>query len=68
MEFHGAGHGKGPCDHIGGVNKGKADQAVKKWKYVIQNTVDFFEQTKQDTSVIAFFYVSIEDYEIFESF
>ena len=63
-----AGHGKGPCDPIGGVAKRKADQAVKNGKYVMQDATDFFEQAKQDTSAIVFSYVSIEDYEISEKF
>ena len=63
-----AGHGKGPCDPIGGVAKRKADQAVKNGKYVVQDAIDFFEWAKQDVSAIAFSYVSIEDYEISEKF
>ena len=42
----------------------QADQAVENGKYVIQDETDFFEWAKQDTSAIAFSYVSIEDYEI----
>ena len=34
----------------------------------MQDTADFFEWAKQDTSAIAFSYVSIEDYEISEKF
>ena len=63
-----AGHGKGPCDPIGGVVKRKADQAVKNGKYVIQDAIDFAEWEEQDTSAIAFSYVSIEDCEISEEF
>ena len=65
MEDH---HGKGPCEPIGGVAKRKTDQAVKNGKYVTQDATDFFEWAKQDTSAIAFSYVSIEDYEISEKF
>ena len=63
-----AGYGKGPCYPIGGMTKRKADQAVKNGKYVIQDAIDFFEWAKQDTSTIAFSYVSVEDYEISENF
>ena len=35
---------------------------------VIQDAIGFFEWAKQDTSAIAFSYVSIEDYEISEKF
>ena len=62
------GHGKDPCDPIGSVAKQKADGAVKNVKYVIQDAIDFFDSAKQDTSSIAFSYVSIEDYEISEKF
>ena len=66
--FIDAGHGKGPCDPIRGVVKRKADQAVKNGKYVIQDAIDFVEWEEQDTSAIAFSYVSIEDYESLKSF
>ena len=62
------GLGKGLCDLIGGVAKRKTDEALKNGKCVMQDTTDFFEWAKQDTSVIAFSYVSIEDYEISEKF
>lgn len=58
-----AGHGKGPCDPIGGVAKRKADQAVKNGKYVIQDATDFYEWAKQDASAIVYSYLSTEDYE-----
>ena len=64
----GTGHGKGPCDPIGSVAKRKADQVVKNGKYVVQDSITFFEWAKQDTSAIAFPYVCIEDYEISEKF
>ena len=38
-----AGHGKGPCDPIGGTAKHKADPAVKNGKFVIQDAVDFYD-------------------------
>ena len=63
-----AGHRKGRMTPIGGMAKRNADQAVKNEKYVIQDAIDFFEWAKQDTSTIAFSYVSIEDYEISEKF
>ena len=67
-DFMEAGHGKRPCDPIGDVAKQKADWAVKNGKYVIQDAIDFFDWSKQDTSAIAFSYVSIGDYEISEKF
>ena len=41
-----AGHGKGPCDGIGGATKRNADQASKAGKYTIQDAHDFFEWTQ----------------------
>ena len=56
-----AGHGKGSCDPIGDVAKQKADRVVKNGKCVIQDAMDFFDWTKEDTSAMTFCYVSIED-------
>lgn len=41
-----AGHGKGPCDGLGGVTKRMADQAMKSGKAVIQEASDFFAWTQ----------------------
>ena len=43
-------------------------KAVKNEKYVIQDVIDFSDWAKQDTSAIAFSYISIEDFEIPEKF
>lgn len=40
--FFEAGHGKGPCDGLGGSTKRLADQAVKSGKVIIQDANDFF--------------------------
>ena len=37
-----AGHGKGPCDGVGGTVKRLADDAIKQNKVVIQDASDFF--------------------------
>ena len=63
-----SGHGKGPCDPIGGVAKRKADQAIINGGFIIQDAIDFFEWAKQDSSSKKFSYLSIEDYEISEKF
>ena len=65
MELHGAGHGKGPCDPIGGTAKRKADLAVKNDKAVIQDAMDFFTWAKesQGQSAIEFFFISTYDYQ-----
>ena len=38
-----AGHGKGPCDPIGGTAKHKANQAVKNGRFVIQDAGEFYD-------------------------
>ena len=43
-----AGHGKGPCDGIGGSTKRMADQAMKSGKAVIQDAMDFFAWTQSE--------------------
>ena len=43
-----AGHGKGPCDGIGGCTKRMADQAMKSGKAVIQDAKDFFGWTQSE--------------------
>ena len=51
-----SGHGKGPCDPVGGTAKRKADLAVKNDKVVIQNTHHFFAlaMERQETSATRF--------------
>jgi len=63
-----SGHGKGPCDPIGGTAKRKADQAVKNGKFVIQDASDFYEWAKNDSTTITYSYISVEDYEKSENF
>ena len=43
-----AGHGKGPCDGIGGSTKRNADQAIKSGKVLIQDARDFHAWTQGD--------------------
>ena len=42
-QFFEAGHGKGPCDGVGGTTKRLADSAVKCQTVIIQNAEDFYE-------------------------
>ena len=58
-----SGHGKGPCDPIGGTAKRKADQAVKNGKCAIQDVLDFYDWAKSNSTAITYTYISIEDYE-----
>ncbi|CAC5426436.1 unnamed protein product [Mytilus coruscus] len=53
-----AGHGKGPCDGVGGTAKRLADIAARQQKVVIQTPVDFFNWGKsQETSNITHIFV-----------
>ena len=65
-----AGHGKGPCDPIGGTAKRKADLAVKNEKAIIQDAQDFFKwaKTTEDASLIKFTFLSRKEYEDAKSF
>ena len=65
-----AGHGKSPCDPIGGTAKRKADYAVKHAKAVIQDAQDFYQwaKTTEVTSKIKFYFLSSEEYEKAASF
>ena len=45
-----AGHGKGPCDEIGGTAKRLADDAIKQEKVIIQDAQDFFAWADQTQS------------------
>lgn len=47
--FFEAGHGKGPCDGLGGSTKRMADEAMKSGKVVIQDASDFFAWTQSPT-------------------
>jgi hypothetical protein len=60
-----AGHGKGPCDGIGGTTKRMADAAVNSGKHVIQDAEDFYSWAKKSTmQEVNFFYVSNEECEL----
>ena len=61
-------YGKGPWHSFRGKINHKVDQKVKNGKYIIQGTVNFYELSKQDPSVMKLIYLSREDYEISELF
>ena len=65
-----AGHGKGPCDPIGGTAKRKADLAVKNEKAFIYDAKDFYQwaKTTEYASSIKFTFLSSEEYENGASF
>lgn len=53
-----AGHGKGPCDGVGGTAKRLADMAVKRHSAIIQSADDFFQWGKtQENSALKFIFV-----------
>ena len=56
------GHGKGPCDGVGGSVKRMADEAVRQQKVTIQDASDFFAwmQQHQSSSSVSFSFVSKE--------
>lgn len=57
------GHGKGPCDGVGGTTKRNADNAVKQGKVLIQDATDFFLWAKQHERGIQYDFVSEQEYE-----
>ncbi|XP_071956012.1 uncharacterized protein [Antedon mediterranea] len=62
-DYFEAGHGKGPCDGIGGTVKRLADEAVKRGAAVIQDAHDFFAWACQEreNSRIEYFFVTNEE-------
>jgi hypothetical protein len=60
-----AGHGKGPCDGVGGAIKRYADIAVKKGE-IIGNGEDFFQWAKDKNEKMSCIYVSHADVSIAE--
>ena len=58
-----SGHGKGPCDPIGGTAKRKADIPVKNDKAVIQDADDIYNWAKDNESVIKFYFKTFTNYE-----
>ena len=57
-----AGHGKGPCDGVGGTTKRMADEAVQQLKAIIQDADEFFlrAQTQMAKSAIKYLFVTKE--------
>ncbi|CAC5406185.1 unnamed protein product [Mytilus coruscus] len=56
-----AGHGKGPCDGIGGTVKRCADLAIKQRKCTIQSADVFYTWASSSNISVAFKYISKED-------
>jgi hypothetical protein len=59
-----AGHGKGPCDGLGGLTKRLADEAVNMGKTTIQDAYEFFAWTQSSDcsmKIVEFVFVSGEE-------
>lgn len=56
------GHGKGPCDGIGGTCKRAASEAVKQDKVSIQDARDFFNWATKNEKAISYMFYSDEEY------
>ncbi|XP_046544601.1 uncharacterized protein LOC124254795 [Haliotis rubra] len=55
------GHGKGPCDGLGGTAKRMADSAVKQGKFNIQSAHDFYVWATGQPSSVVYIFSSKED-------
>jgi hypothetical protein len=56
--FFEAGHGKGPCDGLGGTTKRMADEAIRQGNAVIQDANDFFKWAQSSSmKEVDFFFV-----------
>ena len=59
-QYFEAGHGKGPCDGVGGSVKRSASAAIKSGR-VIQGAVDFFELAQTHHTKVKYIYLAAED-------
>lgn len=57
-DYFEAGHGKGPCDGLGGAAKRMADLSVKQGKCTIQGAKDFFDWGQNYQKSVKYIYVS----------
>lgn len=59
-----AGHGKGPCDGVGGTSKRLADLAVKRQIAVIQSAEDYFHWSDSaENSQIKYIFVPKKEWD-----
>lgn len=42
LNYFETGHGKGPCDGVGGTAKRAADMGIKQEKFIVQDANDFY--------------------------
>ncbi|XP_052087680.1 uncharacterized protein LOC127724675 [Mytilus californianus] len=55
------GHGKGPCDRIGGTSKRIADQAIKQGKIVVQDAREYYEHVQVHHTSATYVFVESTD-------
>ena len=58
-----SGHGKGPCDGIGGVAKRRESDAIKQGKACIQDATDFFSWAKGSSGTIKYRFYTTDDFD-----
>ena len=58
-----SGHGKGPCDGVGGTSKRIADMAIKQGKIIIQDASDYFQKVQLLHKSAVYRFVSAEEIE-----
>jgi hypothetical protein len=58
-----SGHGKGPCDGIGGTCKRRASEAVKQGKATIQDAHEFYNWAHGNEKRIAYYFYSQQEYD-----
>ena len=58
-----SGHGKGPCDGIGGTCKRSASEAVKQGKATIQDAHEFYNWDHGNEKRIAYYFHSQQEYD-----
>lgn len=59
--FFESGHGKGPCDGIGGTSKRTADLAIKQGKITVQDACYYFDKVQQYHTSAEYVFVKSED-------
>lgn len=59
--FFESGHGKGPCDGIGGTSKRTADLAIKQGKIIVQDAFDYHDKVQRYHTSASYVFVKSED-------
>ena len=56
-DFFDSGHGKGPCNGIGGTSKRTADLAIRQGKITVQDAPEYFERAQKYHTSAKYIYV-----------